>query len=319
MRKILVLMIIVLGIFVSGCPTGVVPVEPVDIYQGTGGLSIDIIEGLPPDEIYVGTKESPSPFQVGVEIKNDGATDISKGILSISYDDKIFDYKGILPWQEFNLRAKTTTNPEGEISIKNFNMEKNENLPVGKETTVVVTGCYQYNTTASAEVCIAPYIYETFKVLEQGCDFRQYSNIVLGGGHGGPVAVTKISESIRPRSDQSFEIVFKIDIENLGDGEIRSKDGYFKECRGQLGLNKTDLTTAVIEDISFSAYSLKNGRISCIPDKLRVGQKTITCTAIMDKNSIESAYPTPLTIKLGYGYVTRKYAKLKILERSEVK
>ncbi|MEA3431001.1 MAG: hypothetical protein U9R08_07040 [Nanoarchaeota archaeon] len=318
MKKInlILSLVLILLVLVSCTGTKLAGVETV-IYKGTDGLRMDILEGLPPKEMYVGTKESPAYLQIGIELENQGAYDITEGVLAISYDRKFNDLSQTSV-DTFNLRGRSQLTPIGDITRKTFTV-KNYGLPPGSKSVFVISGCYKYETTATVDVCISPYYSPLVKVGEDVCKAKDFTNIKLSGGQGGPVAITNVRESIRPTEHDLVEIVFAITLDNFGDGNVRSEENYDKECReGAESLSIKDIKTARIKEISFSDYSLANNRIECYPKELRVGEKTIICSAKIDKRVVKSPYLTPLKIKIGYGYVSREYPVINFKERTEI-
>lgn len=318
MRKIAVILALIgVLIILTSCTSSKLTGVETEIYRGTDGLRMEILEGLPPKEMYVGTKTAPGYLQIGVELENTGAYNINDGVLSVSYDKEFHDLTQSTT-QSFNLRGRSQLTPQGDITRKSFTV-KNYGLPPGSKSVFVVSACYRYETTATVNVCISPYYSPLQKVGEDVCKPKDFTNIMLSGGQGGPVAITNIRESVRPTEYDLVEIVFAIDIKNFGGGEVRSEDNYDKECReGAESLNIQDIKTVRIKDISFSDYSLANNRIECYPRELRVGEKTIICSAKIDRRVVKSPYLTPLTVRLGYGYVAREYPTIYYKERTEV-
>ncbi|MBW3003176.1 hypothetical protein KY337_01335 [Candidatus Woesearchaeota archaeon] len=320
MKKIILLGLVLVLIFLVSCTgTSKQVISEIDIHKGTTGLRMDIIEGMPPKEMFVGSEKSPVGFQIGVELENQGAFDIVGGVLSISYDRKFNEFvdPGSNPMIPFDLRGKSQLTPQGDLT-RTIARGRNKGLPPGSQSVYVVSACYKYETLATVDVCISPYFQPLVNVGKDVCLPKDFSNIKLSGGQGAPVTISKVQESIRPTEYDLVDIVFAITLDNLGGGEIRSELNYDKECRGSEVLDIKDVRTAKIKEISFSEYSLSNGRIKCNPEELRVGEKTIICTATIDKRLIKAPYITPLTIKVGYGYVQRLYPTIKFKELADV-
>jgi len=309
--------LVILIILISGCGSDL-GVSNVEVYSGTRGLSMEALDGLPPEEMYVGTEQNPGYFQVGVDLKNEGAYDITDGIISVSYDPKFNVYSDAdFPRRKFNLYGRSDYYPEGEMDREIFTF-KNIGLPTNSVSAFAVTACYRYETVASVDVCVSPYYKPLAKVSDDICDPKDYTDIRVSGGQGAPLAVTNVKESIRPRGDNLVDIVFGINIQNMGGGEVRSYETYSKECEGNSAIDIKDIKSVKIKEVKFSDYTLSNGKIQCEIDNSKTLEKTVICSTTIDKNVVRSSYVTPLQIIFDYGYVERIFPSIKFNERSEI-
>lgn len=277
--------IIIFFVLIAGCSKDdkINPVESIDFHKGTEGLSMEIVKDLPPEDIWKN-----SEFTIGIRLQNKGPSDIKSGEIVLSGLDP--KYSELEEYQQsFRLSGRSYEYPEGDQEIIKFNV-KNIGVPIGSnEYTAAFTAraYYDYETEASANVCINPDIYSYGKV-DDVCENKE---IALSGGQGAPVAVTKIQERISPLSESygSIEVEFKIELENLGAGEVVKK--------------------VVVDDVL-----LVNKRLSCNLQEIEVkkGKKSsIICETNLD--GIENAYTSSLIIRLSYEYTQKIDKSLKVL------
>lgn len=159
---------------------------------------------------------------------------------------------------------------------------------------LIATACYGYQTIASANVCIDPDPF-SLSVREKPCT---PVNVGLGGGQGAPISVSNIElESSRSRTR------FRITINNVGGGDVfKPGADYLSKCSpyAPTGLSYTEYDYLRLDDVSVAGQSITS---SCKPStniRLVSGKTTIYC----ELNNIPSgtAFATPLTVRLSYGY-----------------
>ena len=282
------------------------------IHVGTEGLVMNFVENAPPNEIYVDTNDG-TPFEATLEIRNKGAFPEDSGLegrLYIGGFDKTVIQDG--RWIEgttdgtlpSNLNGKGLGFPEGGYTIMSY-LADSINFPFESdnyEPTVQVTACYEYQTSASPLICIDKSPTST-SVATKAC---KVSDLSLSGGQGGPVAVTNIEQS-----GNSQKAIFKIYVQNSGNGRVISRDKVMNECL-DLKFNDVDEVAAQV-----SIQGLGNG--DCTPTgsneqpiRLVNGKGIIVCS--FDLNGAQDdAYTTPLQIRLLYGYSTTISKKVNII------
>ena len=282
MRKKLLIGIIVLILFSSGCikKPGIGP-EVTEYNIGTKGLEINIIKNLPPEETWKG-----NAFVIGIELINAGAFNITDGELALSGFDP--EYIGIQkPQETFELNGKQPGYPDGESKVFNFEVQ-NLGIREGSEEYVSsfsIRTEYNYETTATAEVCINPDIYSTVKT-KHVCEIGP---ITLRGGQGAPVSVVSIDETISPVG-LNHEVSFIFHIKNQGEGRVMNKFIKVKEAK------------------------LSNQELEC-KDNIEFENKEdnlIQCSVILEE--LRGAYITPLSITFEYEYENVVDHKLKIVD-----
>ncbi len=215
MKNKILIGIIVL-IVISGCRLGErdpgdVELEVVEYHKGKEGLVLSLVKGRPPAEIW-----PESDFVIDVELRNKGAYDIEGGTIKLHG----FNPRYVTPSEDEKriqqLMGKQLGYPEGDYATVQFE-ESNILNPPGKESlSFTVSAEYDYETDASAEICINPELNPIIKTQETICEVKE---INLKGGQGAPVAITTINE-IPSYKGTNLNLNFILDIKNVGKGEV---------------------------------------------------------------------------------------------------
>lgn len=210
-------LILVLGLLVLlvGCNIqdgGRVPTA-VDFRKGYGGLEIESLEGLPPDEMYEG-----SSFKIGLRLENTGAYDIDRGTIEIAGMDERFVTLGIKKTELEPVPGKSVTNPDGGFYIEEFSGQILRGLGQIKEQKInyYLVGTYDYRSEAQTDVCVNTNLYSDLALTEEGCKPVQNKKL---GGQGAPVAISSVEEIIIPEGSGA-KIVFKLKVENKAKGKV---------------------------------------------------------------------------------------------------
>ncbi len=298
MRRNIIFAIIFLALFAYGCtPPDTRPTT--DFRRGSEGIVMNFVQTMPPPTIY-----DDSNFDLIVEVRNRGAypqdSHRSIGALYISG----FDTNIINMYNSKNLPAlegKSAHNPEGGFDIVTFHGGvvdfKRQNIE-RYEANFKLDACYQYETIASETICIDPDPH-TLQRVDKVC--TPPSAYTFSGGQGGPVAVTRIEQTVLSESIQ-----YKITIRNIGNGRVIDKNA--------LARCPYDLDHTVLNKVRFSGR-VSQEQLSCAqridPLTLINNEATIVCT--IEKPSQRSAYTTPINIKLEYGYTSSATRRITIL------
>lgn len=267
-----------------GCAK-ITPSEPekIEYHIGFGGLDMALLKNHPPEEVGAA-----SQFIIGFELRNKGPYPIRDGTIVISGFNP--DYIVLDNYQAlFSLEGRSLAYPEGDYRIINFKA-RNIAVPKGSDeypAAFTARAYYDYQTEATANVCINPDIYSYVKTKEVGCEVRE---VTLPKGQGAPVAVTRIEEMISSLADEPYIFIeFKIHIANKAKGEV-------------LGNVKVD------------EVRLVDKKLKCYPETLELKdmeEKAIRCQITLDKT--KGAYLTPLTTRLSYSYTQKIDKKFKII------
>jgi len=206
-------------ILIAGCSDTVDnSLETINFHKGTEGLTMEIVNNLPPEDIWKN-----SEFQIGIKLENKGPVEIKSGSITISGLDPRYSFSDEYT-KDFSLNARSYDYPEGDQKIISFNV-KNTGVPVGSDeyaAAFTARAYYDYGTEASVNVCINPNIYSYINTVDDACEVQDIADTE---GQGSPIAVTKVEERISPISENSgsIEIEFKLTLENLGKGEVVDK------------------------------------------------------------------------------------------------
>jgi len=314
MKKTILFLILV--IFLSAGATKCTLIsrpKTIDIYKGTEGIAMEFFFFFFPDKISENTE-----FQIIVNIKNKGASNVRDGYLSVNlekdyvdivyYDwsfDEGFNY-GIYDEQvEFDLEGKSQFNPNGVESIIKIiaKTKEIEELMESHISTIGLTACYKYLTIANPTICVDPDVHN-LRIGEKSCVIKDISLI----SQGAPVAVTKIEQNMLTHEDK-IEPQFLIYLANKGNGQIVNKEDVEEACSAA-GLGKDTWNV-----INITAY-LSGKELDCNPNpvKLTKTKDFVRCSAFeydwIDKDLL--AYESILNINLTYGYTSTISKDIKI-------
>jgi hypothetical protein len=223
------------------------------------------------------------------------------GRLFIAFFAPLIDFE-LNKGREFLLAGDTYEWPGGEYAYLAYN-GRIANWPPGldqTDQTFLLTTCYQYTTFADPIVCIDPEPYsENRKVCKPVG--KSYS-----GGNGAPVAITSITQENTPR-----KIIFHINVKNVGKGTVYDP-GQLEKCSPYYPGRVTpeDINIIYLGDVRIGSYGLasRGGLVGvvCSPERIRLDPKkgtgSTTCSVPIEFAEVKSAYQTPLTVELWYGY-----------------
>ncbi len=286
-RVSFIVIFVLILIFLFGCgQIGGDTTTTEEVYKGTKGVEMSFLPQTPPDEVFEG-----SPLIVLVEYANKGANTITNGALYLTgYDSAyLFDGSRYKEWSLRGLKGKSILNPVGEEKIAEFKdneVRKPDNIDEFTQK-LKLTACYDYVTTASAQVCIDPDPYN----LGGGTKTCTPGIVTLSGGQGAPIAVTKIDERIAGNT-----VYFDIHFKNMGSGDVFI--GTTSHC--YTSINYEQMNRVVVDNVKLS-----NVNIACEPKLgdpiiLNNGEGFVKCYYIGDLGADE--YLTTLNINLRYGY-----------------
>ena len=295
----IIIAISILAILISSCMPGArQPAKEDFVTQyriGTQGLMLRFAPNLPPSRLF-----DTEPFNAVIEIENQGAFTVGgpgDKIYLSGFDPSIIT--GILEWGADIpvIEGKTQFITQGGMDAVNF---KGSIAPLRPKNIdkypvrLLATACYEYEEIATAPICIDPDPYAPTTRTK----ICTPSPISLGGGQGGPVAVTQVEVDSSPGRTR-----FKIHIQNVGGGEVfRSGIDYLQKCSPFTeGLGFDEIDYVELKDVVLSGQSIK---ATCKPldnshVRLTNGRGTVFCE-FMTRG--QDAYTTPMSITLAHGY-----------------
>jgi hypothetical protein len=163
--------IIALILILAGCqtPFGQAPAEeeeqPQEYRSGTEGLRMEFLPNMPPPQIVAGRAED--EFNAMVRVENVGSEDLGNEhnhVYLSGFDNQILTLGETDAKQRIGLlEGRGPFMPRGEFAMLNYkagiNLESNIDKYVPR---ILAIACYNYKTTASAQVCLDPDPYSPF-------------------------------------------------------------------------------------------------------------------------------------------------------------
>ena len=326
-KKLIFILFIILLISISGCTGKKGSTKSVEeIRTGTEGIVINFLPNTPPDKIHIeqGADESLTTFQVVLEVRNKGAypqpddgvpSPIGRIFLS-GYDTNILAFdKNVEELSGKPLDGKSTINQNGGLDFITFNGQiLTGNLNVENyEPIIQATACYNYITIAGPSVCIDPNPYSTVKE-KKVCEVKS----ILLQSQGAPVAVINIDEEAFATKTQ-----FKITIKNIGGGEVIHDRALDKCAPTGEKLSRENIDKVYLIGAKVGTKSLNCGPFIGSQGAVVYGgsgdirllnnEGFVICElSSKDYSNTKSAYTTPLTVNLLYGYRTTIEKKIQI-------
>jgi hypothetical protein len=146
----------------------------------------------------------------------------------------------------------------------------------------MATACYDYQTSATVQVCVDP------NPASNQDDVCQAKSFTVSGGQAAPVAITGVAQQPSAGTSQ-----FVITIKNLGGGDVLKRD--------KVGQCLDQLTPIDVDVVEVAGGTLGSQSLVCSPTtvKLVKGQGITTCRI---SGLTGNAYATALMLTLRYGY-----------------
>ncbi|HSU72436.1 MAG TPA: hypothetical protein VLJ21_01145 [Candidatus Binatia bacterium] len=289
------LLIALLLVLLLGC-TRVGSREAIENWRvGSEGVRMLILPNLPPTRIY-----DDQDLEVVVDLENRGAYDVGSAGDSLylsGFDQNIILGIPTTGIQMPPMEGKTEFGPGGIGTVSFKGQVRSLGFRnVDKYTPrLLVTSCYGYKTVASDNVCIDPDPFTSART-EKVC----IPTNVMSGSQGAPVSVGPVEVEPSPGRTR-----FKVTINNVGGGDvIRPGAVNLQKCSPYHpdGLQYSDVDYVQVEEVSVSGVSILQ---SCKPLdsgylRLTNGHGVMYCELANIPGS--SAYTTPLTVGVRYGY-----------------
>ena len=269
---------------------------------GSEGLDMSFITQSPPDEIYDSGK---FPFSVSVQLTNLGESDVEDGFVEIrgisaqEFGVSDSDLKEDIPQIEGAKKNADGSIMKGlteVVTFKSLNYQPDlaGDLPI---ENFRVRACYDYQTKASAKLCIKPKGVDGMKENEL-CTIAESKSVANSGS---PIHITNLVE--RPKGEKSVMISF--DIINAGPSNFKWFPKGDDSCDDSLDnsdLYKLEVEVLPIVDGRYPAKCGRLGNSNKGDLTLFNGQpQTISCE--FDVGSQSSDFETPVSIVLNYRYL----------------
>ncbi len=309
-KKFLILALIICVMLLIGCSNNGSRGNSgrADVRTGTKGLQLSLLPGAPPEKFL-----GPGKMSIGLQVKNLGATTIDGqvfgGNVYISgYDPNVFqNVRGPTGQNHDGLGAlsgKGLSDPTGGMEVKEFETDINldEGIPSYK-TTILLTACYSYETLASTQVCVDPDPFST-TTKQKVC---QTKDVSLSGGQGAPVAVTKVEAA-----PSAGKIRFTIYIQNVGGGLVYDKETPLECSPYSDGISYKHLDQVNVVEVKLGGSSMNCKGLTGNQIKLIEGKRSFLCEYDIPGGT-SSAFNSPMSIKLQYGYRDSASRNIEIL------
>jgi len=240
------------------------------------------------------------PGDVLVELRNTGAFDIENGRYTWIVEDQFLRPLNERQ-KEFSLKGKDQFNPIGGFDAKTRLRLQSLDLPKGLESyssPLILQACYPYRTWASVPVCVDPDIRGMNK--NKPCKAEP---IMLSGGQGAPVAITKVESSMVPLPDGNrVQPMFAVFVQNMGYGQVVAPSDVELACKGGKDSARDKL-------LPFAEVSveLQDQHLKCTPSPARIETGTETKFVCRRDDLMydmsTGTFSSVLTVELKYGYV----------------
>lgn len=274
----------------------------IETTTGLQGITLELISNSPPSQVYEGDS-----FQAILKIDNKGHHDVYGGMVRFVVED---DYVSITgpEVENYDLEGKSPQRGQGEFDIFTFSAEAKRIDPLISEKPVLLMfhSCYTYKTKFYESVCIDT---DPMKDITKGCIPTPVK--IYTSGQGAPLAVTKLETDVLHVNPYEVAPQFTITIENKGRGQVLETSSYQKAC-GSESFSRDEM--GVYEATVYLHKLGEPVKLDCTPSifKLREGKDTIRCRAEEGYEKDGSAFTSPLTVELVYGYTETLTAPMTI-------
>jgi len=298
----------------TGCDGTTTTTEPLRFVGGTVGLNPYLIEGMPPPAIH---DASTFPFGVGLMIENQGEADVGpgtdnpfvlvrlEGINPVQFGVTDNDVRQVLasPLRSARRNFDGTIFP-GEITAVTFEpLIYKPDIHGNSQFTIRADICYDYETIATATVCIKDDVLENI----QDTSICSLTGEKYPQNSGGPVQITSVVEN--PMSQNKIQINFVIEHVGVGEffGRPTTGDDLAEICDfSPRNFNKYFIDVEVEsfqDDAGLTVACSRFGGTNTGRVKLYQGAPTtISCTIERTRASSGRIYQDLLNIHLKYRY-----------------
>lgn len=294
----LLLLLCIAGMLVLTSCTGGYSGGEADIHYRSGSRALETRFATPGTEDFFENDE----LVLIVDYFNRGTADITNGEFFVSGYDLNYLTMTLDP-KYINIEGKDEFDPTGErrqiLTIKSSNVKMPSNSEEFTQT-IKLTSCYDYETLATAEICIDPDPHG-----RRQSDKTCIMSPVSPGSQGAPIVVSRVTPYV---SGNDFRL--DIEITNSGDGVVYDRDVSNQECFAALDkyqdVDKVDLTR-----IEFSGRSM-----SCSPSnpiRLVNGVGRITCECKGCIQDYMDTYTTQIVMNFAYGYRNEEFKTVRLL------
>lgn len=262
-----------------------------EIKIGTQGITLSALPNAPPREVFEN-----SVFNIIIEVANKGASDITNGFYSLGTEAQYFSLTRQPPAGRFGVEGKSIFNPEGGKERIIFDVLSAELLPEQRrfEGQFIFTVCYPYTTDAAVQACVDTDLFG--RQPQKACVPKP---IILEGGQGAPVGITRVEPRMLPHEQPGrVRPDFVITLKNLGRGQLVAPERVRDACTGRpLGREGWGVADVRVL-LSDTPLVCNEQRVKIRPDGT-----TLVCSLPEGIPVAMGTYTAPLRVQLSYGYV----------------
>lgn len=195
MKKTILIGIVILALFLTGCSSMTENGLTTNYRKGTQGVELNFIKNMPGDYVYFERGITNTIANLGVMVSNKGATDSDEIYLVIhGYDPNMLEVNsrdirghgsfGTNLIERMYLQGKSIFNPIGEYEAIFFDISMKSDVPGSFnefETPFIATICYDYETIFEQDICIDTDVLNQETAGKKACslsDNREYVSVM---------------------------------------------------------------------------------------------------------------------------------------------
>jgi len=276
---------------------------------GSLGLTVEFLDGAPPEEAYDGGGHN---FGASVKVVNEGETDVSVDKAELELTgfrpaDFNVDPETMLQMLNTDLNGKDMDSQgailDGETDIVDFgsNFDYAGELSGNTNFPLKVSLCYEYGTRASANLCVEKDLLDPEHTTATGAVCDANSNLDIDAS-GGPIEVTDMKEQVSGGNKISFSFlvakantdleIYSSEPADLCNDENIHKDVVWIDVNTGLNGDGEILSCTGLDGLN------ENGHDSGYM-KLFGGQRTVNCIQDIPDGSLGD-YTTEIKIEMAY-------------------
>ena len=300
MKKAPIIILALLLIFIAAC-TPVSTPNTGRYNGGDEGLRISFLEGEPPTTVLDNNQES---FDLSVLVENVGEDDIQPNQVIVTLNGIERDAFKLRSLTEKNnleilgvkkLQDRLQNGESAEIRFQDANYQ--ESLPFDFDVEVRADVCYDYTSTAVADVCLKSDASQ--RRTDDNCEIDNPS--VEVDNSGAPVHIENFAQNARG----STAIGFTFDVVKVGSGDVYPPDNFKDKCT--VDPDNDDTVKVTVDFLSRDNLGVDCTTLQGSTGQIRLtgGRKTVRCT-VNTQSLQDIAFEKPLRITVDYMYKDSK-------------
>ncbi len=275
---------------------------------GNVALDLYLQKGLPPAVVHDNGK---FPFGVGLFLENVGEADIGPGTENPYAQVRL---EGILPSNFGTTESDLVKNLDSSLkgARKNFDgsilpgesttvtfepLNYQQDLKGNYPVTIRALACYDYKTTATAQICVKSDVIET----QEDSSICTLTGEKNPQNSGSPIHVSSLVEN--PMGENKVQVNFIV--EHVGSGDFYGRESGENCDPSVRNTNRYEVDVNVLPfedpDTSISCNRFEGGRSGSIT-LYQGSPTTVTCTIEQNSDSDVRIYQDVMTIELKYRY-----------------